>query len=279
MSDQEDRASPAAEKLSRLAELEADFQRVLEDEKLEAIAEFAAGAGHEINNPLTVISGRAQLMLREETDPERQRALALISAQAMRVYEMIADMMLFARPPRPETKSVDIVTLVDDLIAAMLPRCVLQETAIRRNGDELGSIPLEVDPEQINVALRAICQNAMEALVNGGHIEIEIEVGSDAEGGSLEKPEVHAAQAVSAPIFPSVVSIRISDNGPGIKPEERRHIFDPFYSARQAGRGLGLGLSKAWRIVTNHGGRIEVLSQPGRGATFVVVLPMAACYP
>ena len=68
------------------------------------------------------------------------------------------------------------------------------------------------------------------------------------------------------------MQIRISDDGPGITPEERRHIFDPFYSARQAGRGLGLGLSKAWRIITNHGGRIEVESQPGHGATFLITL-------
>ena len=71
------------------------------------------------------------------------------------------------------------------------------------------------------------------------------------------------------------MKISIQDDGPGLKPEERRHVFDPFYSARQAGRGLGLGLSKAWRIITNHGGRIEVSSQPGRGATFIVTLTTA----
>jgi signal transduction histidine kinase len=70
------------------------------------------------------------------------------------------------------------------------------------------------------------------------------------------------------------VRISIRDSGPGIRPEERRHLFDPFYSARQAGRGLGLGLSKAWRIVANHGGRIEVQSEPGQGATFIISLPV-----
>ena len=88
-----------AARLARLAALEDRFRRDLEQEKLAALAEFAAGAGHEINNPLTVIAGRAQLFLREETDPERRRGLALINAQAMRVYEMIADLRLFARPP------------------------------------------------------------------------------------------------------------------------------------------------------------------------------------
>jgi signal transduction histidine kinase len=67
--------------------------------------------------------------------------------------------------------------------------------------------------------------------------------------------------------------IRVSDDGPGITPDERRRIFDPFFSARQAGRGLGMGLPKCWRIVTNHGGRIGVESERGRGAVFTIALP------
>ena len=262
-----------ADKLARLAELESDFQQALEVEKLEAMAEFAAGAGHEINNPLTVISGRAQLLLREETDPERRHALALISAQAMRVYEMIADMMLFARPPRPERQPVELVKLIDEMVADLLPRCARQETSIRRTG-ESEPIFIEADPVQLQVAFRAICCNAMEALQSGGHIEIGVEAAEMqadrlAAGGTAS--ECLAAAGTAA----REVHIRICDDGPGIKPEERRHIFDPFYSARQAGRGLGLGLSKAWRIVTNHGGRIEVSSPAGRGAVLTVTLPTA----
>jgi signal transduction histidine kinase len=238
-----------ADQLARLAELESDFQRLLEAEKLAALAEFAAGAGHEINNPLTVISGRAQLLLREEKNPERQHALALISAQAMRVYEMIADMMLFARPPRPEFKSVELVRLVDDILDDLLPRAVRQQTTICRTG-EPGPMVVEADSAQLCVALRALCQNAIEALSSGGHIEIRL----DRRDRDVE--------------------IQIRDDGPGIQPEERRHIFDPFYSARQAGRGLGLGLSKAWRIITNHAGRIEALSEPGQGVTFTITLPV-----
>jgi signal transduction histidine kinase len=240
-----------AEKLARSARLEADFQRALETEKLEAIAEFAAGAGHEINNPLTVISGRAQLLLRDEADPERRRALALISVQAMRVYEMIADMMLFARPPLPELQKVDLSELIDSLAADLSPRCAAQETVLRRIGESQPAF-IEADPIQMNVALRVICQNAIEALQHGGCIEVGLECGD------------------------GDVRIAIRDDGPGIRPEERRHLFDPYYSARQAGRGLGLGLSKAWRIITNHGGRIEVESRPGQGAAFSIVLPELA---
>jgi signal transduction histidine kinase len=296
MSDQHESPS-IADKLARLAELEGHFQRTLEAEKIEALAEFAAGAGHEINNPLTVISGRAQLLLREESNPDRKHALALISGQAMRIYEMIADMMLFARPPKPELQRVELVNLVDEVIVDLLPRCQRQETAIGRTGQS-GPIFIEADPAQLNVALRAICHNSLEALQNGGKIEIEIETlatlsgsGSHALRGKpiVQTPRVEPGDAErreqSVPMqnvetseppgqeLPLPLLVHIHDDGPGIAPEERQHIFDPFYSARQAGRGLGLGLSKAWRIVTNHDGRIEVNGQPGHGTTLTIVLP------
>ena len=237
-----------AARLARLAALEDRFRETLDQEKLAALAEFAAGAGHEINNPLTVIAGRAQLFLQEETNPERRRALALINAQAMRVYEMIADLRLFARPPQPELQPLDLVELVDGLIAELAPLAAQQDIALVREGDG-GPLRIVADPTQLAVALRALCQNAIEALGGQGHIRIEL---GRRPGG---------------------VEIRVRDDGPGIPPEQRPHIFDPFYSARQAGRGLGLGLSKCWRIVTNHGGRIEVESQPGGGASFLITLP------
>jgi signal transduction histidine kinase len=234
--------------LSRLATLENKFQEAVEAEKLEAMAEFAAGAGHEINNPLTIIAGRAQLFLHGETDPERRRSLALVNSQAMRIYEMIADMMLFARPPQPKFDLVDAAKIIDETIADLQTAAAGQETALSRSGHS-GPLEIEADAVQLTVAIRALCQNSLETLGHGGHIEIDVQSNGEE------------------------VLIRVSDNGPGITPEQRRHIFDPFFSARQAGRGLGLGLSKSWRIVTNHGGRIEVESRPGQGATFVVVLP------
>ncbi len=231
-----------------VAELRAAFDAALEAEKLEALAEFAAGAGHEINNPLTVISGRAQLLLRDEADPERRRTLALIRAQAVRVHEMIADMRLFARPPEPERAPFDLAALVDRVAVELSDEYTRQEIAVVRIGDAV-EVTVEADPVQMNVALRALCRNAAEAIGRAGRIELEV------------RPETDE------------VLLLVRDTGPGMSPEERRHIFDPFFSARQAGRGLGLGLSKAWRIVTNHGGRIDVKSAPNRGATFIIRLP------
>ncbi len=237
-----------ADRLHRLRQLEERFQEVLETEKLASMAELAAGAGHEINNPLAIIAGRAQLLLKEEADPERRRELATIVAQVKRAHEMIADLRLFARPPRPEPETFDLAPLLDALVEELGPQATERAIAIVRSGSA-GPLVLEADPAQVSVALHALCRNAIEAIGHGGQIEV-----------ALRGDE-------------RTVSVRVADSGPGIAPEHRRHIFDPFFSARQAGRGLGMGLSKCWRIVTGHGGRVEVEGQPGQGAAFTITLP------
>ncbi len=238
-------------RLGRLATLETRFRDALEAEKLEAMAEFAAGAGHEINNPLAVIAGRAQLLLQEEANPERRRALALMNTQAKRVYEMIADMMLFARPPAPHFEQVELVALVDRIVEDLGPRTAEQAVSLHRTGgDGPSSIVIDADPAQLNVAIRAMCRNALEAIGHDGRIEIEL-------------GQTHQQ-----------ATVRVRDDGPGIQDDARRHLFDPYYSQRQAGRGLGLGLCKCWRIVvTNHGGRIDVESRPGQQTVFTITLP------
>jgi signal transduction histidine kinase len=237
-----------ASRMARLEQLDRRFHETLEREKLDAMAELAAGAGHEINNPLTIITGRAQLFLRDETDPERRREAAVIVAQVKRAHEMIADMRLFARPPQPEPQSIDLAGLVDGVLAELAPQAAERACAILRVGDS-GPLGVEADPAQVKVAVHALVRNALEAIGHGGQVEVE-----------LEADDAWAA-------------VRVADNGPGIAPEHRQHIFEPFFSARQAGRGLGMGLSKCWRIVTQHGGRIEVDSRPGQGAVFTIRLP------
>lgn len=243
-----DRLPMLAARLARLEQLERRFQQALEREKLESLAEFAAGAGHEINNPLATIVGRAQLLLRDESDPERRREAAVIVAQAKRANEMIADLRLFARPPEPEPQAFDLGALIESLLVDFSGEAaerLIQVTLQRPPGPMM----VVLDPVQIRVAIQALVRNAFESIGRDGRVELAME---DGEG---------------------FVAVRVTDSGPGIAPEHRRHIFDPFFSARQAGRGLGMGLPKCWRIVTGHQGEIDVESLPGQRTTFTVRLP------
>jgi hypothetical protein len=243
--------------LRRLRDLEQEFSATLEREKLDALKELAYGASHEINNPLANISTRAQTLLRDETDPERRKKLATINSQAFRAHEMIADMMLFARPPRLELKAVDLHDVVTDVLAELAPQAAAQGTQlVARIGKEQSAAAI-ADGTQLRVALHAVVRNALEAVAAGGRVDVALETSLPDNG----EPE-------GCPL-----RIVVSDTGPGISPEVRRHLFDPFYSGREAGRGLGFGLSKCWRILVAHGGRIDVESESGRGAKFVLCLP------
>jgi signal transduction histidine kinase len=256
-------------KLARLEELEQRFAEAVERAKLEAMKELAYGAGHEINNPLANIATRAQTLLHDETDPEKRRKLAAINAQAFRAHEMIADLMLFARPPQLRLESVDIQSLLRRVADELSPEAVAAKVAIAVHPAEVPS-HVDADPTQLAVAIRAICNNAIEAMPNGGKVEIAASAGWHAQSKAM------GVASANSTFTENRIQITIADNGPGIPPDIRPKIFDPFFSGREAGRGLGFGLSKAWRIVTLHGGAIDVRETPGGGVTFLLSLPSSA---
>ena len=236
-------------KLARLSELEHRFTEAVDRAKLDAMKEIAYGAGHEINNPLANIASRAQTLLQGETDPEKRRKLAAINAQAFRAHEMIADLMLFARPPQLRPEPLDLNELVRRVVEELRADAEARHVRLVL---QVSSEPIQItaDATQLAVSVRALCTNAIEAFLKPGQVELTV------------RSATHGAK------------ITISDNGPGIPRDIRSKIFDPFFSGREAGRGLGFGLSKAWRIVTLHGGAIDHHKTPGGGATFVVE---AAC--
>jgi signal transduction histidine kinase len=223
----------------------------LERAKLDALKELAYGASHEINNPLANIAARAQSLLRDETDPERRRALEAIHQQAMRAHEMISDLMLFARPPRLVRQAVDVPQLLEQVRRELAAECELRGIALCVSADA-SLPPLSADANQLAVAVKSLGANALEAIGRDGRIDLAASLGADGRS----------------------VVIAVRDDGPGIPAAVRPHIFEPFYSGREAGRGLGFGLPKCWRIVTEHGGQIAV-SPPGeRGTTFTIELPV-----
>jgi signal transduction histidine kinase len=221
----------------------------LEQAKLAALAEMAAGAGHELNNPLAVISGRAQLLLTEETDPRRRKSLETIIGQTQRVHRMIVDLMFFARPPEPDRKPIGVAEFLNRAMAAVSDDAKRLKIAVAITvAPELPLI--EGDMAQLASAFECILQNSLEATPENGSVHITAEAGP---GGSLQ--------------------LKVVDAGHGISEEQRKHIFEPFYSGREAGRGLGMGLPKAWSIVQSHRGEIVVSSNPTGGTTVLVRLP------
>lgn len=224
----------------------------LQTAKLEALAQFAGGAAHEINNPAAAIWGRVQLLLSDETDPQRRRTLATIGVQALRIRDMIGDLMLFARPPVPQPRSLDL----SEVLAAVLPRFAdqFQEKGLRLLGDRRTDVTVWADRTQLCVVISELMRNALRFSPAGGSVWVSAH-------NEKEPPR-------------AVLTVR--DEGPGLNDEEREHLFDPFYCERQADRGLGFGLPKCWRIVTQHGGTIDAVCPEPHGVEVVVRWPTAA---
>lgn len=239
--------------VARLAEFQSladDFDSALEHAKLDAMKELAYGASHEVNNPLANISGRAQALLRDETDSRRRRLLTAIDNQAIRAHEMISDLMLFARPPELAKAPTSVADLLKELKRELEERAAEQHVELELRAPE--SLTVVLDPTQIKVAVAALLQNALDAIGYDGRVTVD------------------------AGIEPDELVIRVADTGPGIAEEVRQHMFDPFYSGREAGRGLGFGLSKCWRIVGQHGGSVAVDRTGPGGSVLALRLPLAS---
>ena len=251
-----------------LAEQRGQEAERLRSQKLGALAEFAAGAGHEINNPLAVISGQAQYLLGHESEPERRKALEAIVGQTRRIHQLLRDVMQFARPPAPNLQVVDLARVVDETAVALAEYAAARKVRLRvrepepgQNGHHCQPLAALLRPEatmtvladavQLRTALTCLLRNAIEAVPPEGWASIRLTPGPT---GSAE--------------------VVIEDSGQGLPPAQREHLFDPFYSGRAAGRGPGLGLPTAWSLARQQGGDVFLASQPGEPTRFVLRLPL-----
>ena len=205
----------------------------LRDAKLAGLAELAAGAGHEINNPLAIISSNAQRLLRTESDADRGESLHAIVRQANRIAGLLRDLMQFARPPQPRPSVFPVSQLLESVCQDLLP--FASERGVRL---ELQDAPrdqwINGDKEQLRHALGAVVRNGIEAAGADGWVRLSCP--SNGDGG---------------------LAIACEDSGPGLTAEAIEHAFDPFYCGRMAGRGRGLGLSTAWQLVRQNGGELH----------------------
>lgn len=220
------------------------------DDRLRAaIGEFSAGAGHEINNPLGAIAGHAARLLREESDPDRRHSLQQISAQTDRIRRMIRDLQLIGGQRSLDGRIVAISQILERAASKAEEKLASGRRTFESCDDDWR---VRGDESLLVRMLAEIVVNGAQAAGPGGHVNVRVERSEEDE-----------------PAY----EIIVTDTGPGFSPVERQRARVPYYSGREAGRGLGMGLSVADRIARDHGGAITIgYSRP---TTLRVLLPAA----
>jgi len=216
---------------------------------LDALAEMAAGAAHELNNPLAVISGRAQLLAKTETDAEKKRILEQIRQNAGELSAIIDDLMNYANPPQPRPARTAVRQILDEAAQLAAQKQKLERIEVRIEIAD-GLADVFVDSGQIVSAIANIFSNAVESYKTGA--------------GPIN---VSAKQAGNS------VNIIITDTGCGMDTETLARAAQPFFSAKPAGRKRGMGLAHAQRLIQINAGSLALASQPDKGATVTVNLP------
>ena len=218
------------------------------------IAQMAAGAAHELNNPLAVISGRAQMELTKCEDPEQRRKLEIIVEQAQRASEIVSELMVFAKPDAPRPVVQSLAEVLESAYQHWQSASGLGPDRLILSQRDADSC-VYCDGAQLGEILEAVFANALEA-TDPATRRIQVNLPSRASD--------------------ETVRIVVEDNGVGMTPDVLEHALDPFFSSRPAGRGRGLGLSRAYRLAEINGGSLWLESKPKLGTKVTIELPAPA---
>ncbi len=256
-----------------LSDVTEQYRRMEEEARSQRLASMAlltSGVAHEIKNPLNSLNLHAQILLREAQEAETEdkplahrtveRATRVILEETARLTEVINEFIQAARPQTPVIEPKYINRLIEDLLRLFGAEC--EQLGIDLKADlEPELPPIHMDAHLIFQALRNLMRNAIDA-----HLEAR------EMSRSAGKPEIRRLIALRTSLAGDHINIEVADNGPGIPEESVDKIFEPYYTTKSTGTGLGLMI--VYRVVTQHQGSIHVDSRPGIGTRFVIALPL-----
>ncbi len=223
--------------------------QLIRSEKLAALGQLAAGIAHEIRNPLTSINILIHALRESLSSQNSHREdLKVIEEEINRINEIVDQFLRFARPSPPLLEKTEISTVFEEILQLLRPQIEKLQISVRKNFEFLP--PVTIDREQMKQVVLNLLLNAIQAMPQGGRLQL----------------------SGSVPSGDRWVQLSIEDSGIGIPPKDMDKLFDPFFSTREG--GIGLGLSIAHRIIDQHHGRIEVESTPERGTIFTISLPL-----
>ena len=251
------------ERLQERAELEA---RLHQAERLSAIAHLASGIAHEVRNPLSTISmtvGHLRAHFPPTAPAEREefvRLTSMVMEEIRRLDDMIRSFLKYGKPLDLKRQAADIRTLLDEVLDVAAQRAAAENIAVKR--DYANGLPeVWVDVPHLKTCFMNLVLNAFQAMSSGGTLQVGALAlpGPDGEGDGAQSGRVE---------------IRFQDTGTGIKPEDLPKVFEPYFTTKEVGIGLGLALTK--QIVEEHGGGIEISSEAGKGTLVRLQLPAGA---
>ncbi|MBV6395546.1 MAG: Adaptive-response sensory-kinase SasA [Anaerolineales bacterium] len=227
--------------------------RLVQAAKLAAVGEMAAGIAHELNNPLTTVTGFVELTLKDlPADAASRSDLELVLREATRARDVVRRLLDFSRQTESSRARLDLTEVLEDVLA-------LTHHLIHTSGVDLvkdfGALPwISIDRNQMKQVFLNLIHNSLQAMPSGGELYLQ---------SCVERRDAR-----------EWVKVTVRDTGEGISAEHKKRLFEPFFTTKSERGGTGLGLSVSYGIVTDHGGVIDVESESGRGAAFIVWLPI-----
>jgi signal transduction histidine kinase len=238
---------------SRQAHLQEVYQQLIHSDRLATVGELAAGLAHDLRNPLAGVSAALYVLSGQFTDDDSRKVLlGDIQSQIVRMNKTLTDLLLHARPPKPQYLALNVNDILQQSLWFLPVPSGAGIDIVKLLAPDLPT--LLADPSLLHQAFLNILVNARQAMPDGGRLTVTTALCGDSAGKAVE--------------------VAIADSGPGISREHLARVFQPFFTTKTSGTGLGLAI--AARIIEQHGGRITVQSEPGTGATFHVILPVAA---